>query len=716
MSWLLLSGLLALLSQVVVIRELAAALYGVELIYLVALAFWMLATAAGAALGRTRIPSDSLVVRLLATTGIWLLIVVVAVRSARTIFGAVPGAFLSFPLQLAIVAFAAGPLGGLLGLFFQLAATRAIANRFSPATAYAIEGAGALVAGLVVTGLLRLGASTMTLALGVSAVSLGVALSHAIGRAGRGAPWLRAGLAVALCAPLAFSTSLDRVLISWNHPDLIDVRDTPYSRIVVSGRAGQVTVFSDDALVADSESIAAELFAGLTALQHPAPGSALVLGGALTGVARELAAFTSGDVDCVELDRGAYEAARMSLAVEPALRSAQRVRVIFADPRAFVGSAGGGVYDLLLVATPDPSSGSASRFYTREFFAASARALSPSGVLGLQLSAAENLWTPALAEQVSSVYQALRQVFPHVVAIPGARLTLVASRQRLSLDPGVLASRMAERRTQRVALTAPFIRYLLTNDRQSEVTRLLDAGHAPVNTDVRPACYHFAMIVWLSKFYPRLAAVPADAIERWVRAAALAATVVAALAAILSRLFRSRREIRLLLLAAFAGAAGMFLETALLLHYQIVSGVVFQDIGLLIAAFMAGLAGGAVAIDRAQPIDSGTSLLRRYGLATVIGLALLSAASAWVMTGGGGRIETTALIGFSGALVGAVFGYAAARWPGDRARGLGALYAADLAGGAAATLLAALVVVPVGGLQATALAAVFLAALAAIVI
>ena len=47
-------GLISLLGQVILLRELAVASYGVELIYLYALGVWLLCTAAGALLGRRR--------------------------------------------------------------------------------------------------------------------------------------------------------------------------------------------------------------------------------------------------------------------------------------------------------------------------------------------------------------------------------------------------------------------------------------------------------------------------------------------------------------------------------------------------------------------------------------------------------------------------------------------------------------------------------------
>jgi hypothetical protein len=65
----------------------------------------------------------------------------------------------------------------------------------------------------------------------------------------------------------------------------------------------------------------------------------------------------------------------------------------------------------------------------------------------------------------------------------------------------------------------------------------------------------------------------------------------------------------------------------------------------------------------------------------------------------------------SGLAVGACFAFAAAMWPGDRHQAASSLYAADVAGGAAGAVLATLVLVPLLGLDWSALLMAGLAAL-----
>ncbi len=59
---------------------------------------------------------------------------------------------------------------------------------------------------------------------------------------------------------------------------------------------------------------------------------------------------------------------------------------------------------------------------------------------------------------------------------------------------------------------------------------------------------------------------------------------------------RTRLRLKRILLAALAGFMGMILETMLILHYQVKSGVLFQNIGILLMVFMAGLTAGSLAM------------------------------------------------------------------------------------------------------------------------
>ena len=100
--YLLAVGFISILGQVILLRELNVAFYGIELIYILSFAFWMLGTGIGAALGRRgHIPEEKSIQIFFLLSAVLLIADVVFIRGIRHIFGGVPGGYLPFTKQIA---------------------------------------------------------------------------------------------------------------------------------------------------------------------------------------------------------------------------------------------------------------------------------------------------------------------------------------------------------------------------------------------------------------------------------------------------------------------------------------------------------------------------------------------------------------------------------------------------------------------------------------
>ena len=708
-------GALALLAQVVLLRECEVAFFGSELVLVLGLGAWLLGTAAGAAPGRGTGPPGGRAVRgLFVALGILLPLAVVLARAVRILGGGVPGAYLPFGRQMLALALCLVPVSLLLGLLFRWTARRYIASGGSAPAAYALESAGGLLGGLLATLLSAAGLQNWDAALlcGIAAFAAAWPGSRASRAPAGGASAAAAGLFLALVLLVA-APALDRDMTRWSHPDLLATRDTPYGRVTVTGALGQVAVFEDDALAYESEGTAAEEFVQLAAVQRDTLRRVLVFGGAAQGLLTEVLRHPGARVDDVELDPGlvALVAPRLPARQREALAD-PRVSIAYADPRRFLARAR--EYDLVLVGMPEPESGRTNRFYTREFFAACGRRLAPAGVLALRLRSAENFWTPALARRAASIHRALREVFPATVVLPGTTNLLLASRAPLERDPAVLGGRLERLAPGARLVTPTYVRYLYTNDRFAEIARRLADTPAPANRDARPVCYQATMALWLARFFPSVARVGLPTSGAAGLARAPAAWGVAAALGLALLLARRSAGARRAALAAAAGFAGMLLESALLLHYQTRSGVLFQDLGVLLMAFMGGLALGAPALERAA-LRRGPG--RFAGLLTCGALAALGVVCALLLRAdaGGGLAATGALLFTCGVLVAAAFAWAVLRGAPDGGAVIGPVYAADLFGGCAGSLVAGLAAIPMLGLPATAALAAAVALLALLV-
>jgi spermidine synthase len=692
-------GLISILGQVVLLRELNVALYGVELFYILALGVWLLWSAAGTWIGaRINAAAAWTIPALFLLWAVFLLLDVFFIRGSRVLFAGVPGAYLPFYYQFGIVMLAVSLPGVLLGWLFCECARFYCKNGRTLASAYAVECMGGVVGGLLATGFLLWGVPNLTITIVCSVVAL-LGVVFAFEKPDH--PFRTVGLilSIALISLLWRAAIFDRSTIAWNHPDLLASSDSAYGRITMTGLFGQVAVYENDTLSFETESTATEAFVHPAMLQHPRPESVLLLGGAPEGLILELQKHHPREITAVELNPVLMDTVWPHLpgTIKESLQ-AENVRLVYADPRQYLKQPG--AYDVILVGMPEPDTGQANRFYTEDFFDLCASRLNPGGVLALRLRSAENFWTSVLRKRMRSVHTALKQVFPQVIFLPGATNVILASVTPLPASPEILINRWQERHVKARLVSPPYLRYLYTNDRFAEINGDLQQAGVTPNTDVRPLCYRYTLLMWLSKFFPSLGGLDASVSSR----AFWAAAGVSSLGLALCFAFASRQAgFRRGLLVFTAAFVGMVQETILILYYQVKAGVLYRDLGMLLMAFMAGLAVGSLAVNWGMKREVGSGS-RWWWVAILGGFVLLTAGIAglvWRSVSLG--LPGTALLLFSsGFFVAAVFAFASLHRVDDQEQVIAPLYGADLFGGCLASLLAGLVLVPLMGLDISA--------------
>lgn len=682
MPLLLLIGFVSILGQVVLLRELAVAFYGNELVYLVSIAVWMIWTGAGALLGRGNgAPSGKSVIAAVFALGVAIPGAILFIRAVRIIFQSTPGAFLPLEQQFAAIVLSLAPAGLLLGFLFVQAARCRIMEGGTFAGSYGIESLGGVAGGIV--SLLLPAGNVPVLATSILTAVLLFAVCAILTRRTTGPRLLFAVIAILLCVIFLFAgKDLDRATQRWHFPFLLESRDTPYGRLTLTSRLGQIALFENGAFSLETESTDPEEVVHPAMLQHPEPRRVLLIGGGIAGTVREALRHRPEAVDYVEIDRQILRLAVEHLpdSSSSALRS-PCVRIIESDGRAFLKKPGE-LYDVILVDMPDPNSGGTNRFYTVEFFRECSERMKERGILAFRLTSAEQQWIPLLARRNASIRRALGAVFSDVVVLPGEVNTFIASNGPLSTDPETSSRRLLARGVKTSLVTPSYINWLYTNDRFAEVEKSLRETESPMNSDLKPVCYPYTLLLWLTKFHRSFA-------RMHFESGSPAWWAIPFFAVLFLIVRRSPRRSGLFLVA-FAGAAGVVIEFALLLRFQTTAGVLYRDMGLLFAGFMAGLAAG--------PLPGGWAAKRRHGGALLLfAFALFSGLTAFLIRGAGtGHLIVCFIMLFlTGLGVGSIFCCTSGRMKGNGA----SLYAADLIGGSAGALAGSLFLLPFLGLD-----------------
>ncbi|MGH8714989.1 MAG: polyamine aminopropyltransferase [Casimicrobiaceae bacterium] len=155
----------------------------------------------------------------------------------------------------------------------------------------------------------------------------------------------------------------------------------------------------------------------VAAIAHPAPTTALIIGGGDGGSAEELLKYpTIRSVTLVEIDLAVVDIARKYLArVHRGALADPRLELNVEDGLAFVRAATG-TYDLIVLDLTDPG-GPSEPLYDADFYRACAARLNPSGLMTLHV--ASPVAHPArIRTGMAQLRAAFPIVVPYLVPIP----------------------------------------------------------------------------------------------------------------------------------------------------------------------------------------------------------------------------------------------------------------------------------------------------------
>ncbi|MCX5893531.1 MAG: hypothetical protein NTW80_11285, partial [Deltaproteobacteria bacterium] len=252
-----------------------------------------------------------------------------------------------------------------------------------------------------------------------------------------------------------------------------------------------------------------------------------------------------------------------------------------------------------------------------------------------------------------------------------------------------------------------YLREELAPAKVAYLKEVLDRQPLEINTDLNPGCYFYDLALGgiqedlpLGRVLLALKQLPAYLPWALLGLATL----------ILAAALRRRPGGLCLYQVMVMGLGTMALEVLILVLYQIHFGSLYRQLGLLIAAFMAGMGGGAAVAGQVCP-GRPPQLLRRGLMALQILLAALALLLALVLSREplaalsvpdylvqGGFALIMLLAGFGG---GGVFALSSGLWVGGRGQSNntgGLLYAADLLGSTLGTLACSFLILPVWGI------------------
>ncbi|MDD4879244.1 MAG: hypothetical protein PHR22_02170 [Candidatus Omnitrophica bacterium] len=715
--------------QVLLMRELLVVFYGNELSAGIMLASWLFWVAAGSFAARFKKFQEGIFQFLLLSVSMIAPVTICLIRDMRNILGVSTGELIGLaPMALSsfiLLAPACLVFGALFAVSCRLISQEPGSTPAAAGKIYMIESLGAVAGGIAFNLLLIYILGPLQIALFCGLLNI-IAVLAVVDRKKRPFRW--AVTFVFMCSVgvyIMFGSGLKDFQMrqgQWKGLELITVKDSKYGNIALTRLGPQFNLFENGLLTAATDDpLTAEESVHYAMLEHPAPKKVLLIGGALNGALDEVLRHPVESVDCVELDPESVEIAKERYGdgptknrVSPLLAcfSDPRVKMHYLDARLFVkemARAKDGGYDVVILTLPNPYTAQINRFYSFEFYGEIRRILNGKGVFSFGVTSSGDYISADLARFLKCLVLTLSKHFSDIKIVPGENNYFLASPAAgiLTYDYKALIGRAKDR-----GLSLKYVNEHYLPDKLSPMRvdylegAIKGAKGAKINFDMRPVGYFYDMVLWSARVDPRLKSFLSGLNTfNWGMMLGAVGLVFIGLA-ILRGKNSSLKRMPYFISIGTTGFTTMLLQIVLILAFQAVYGYVYYKIGLIFASFMLGLAGGSfIGVNSikndahlARPYFNIQAALCAYCLLLPVVFRL-----GWISE------ELFLLLPAAAGLLGGLQFTMANRIcsGGSNGNAAPAVYAVDLLGACAGSLITAAIIIPVKGMEFACISAGF---------
>ncbi|MCI2424704.1 spermine synthase [Candidatus Acetothermia bacterium] len=513
----------------------------------------------------------------------------------------------------------------------------------------------------------------------------------------------------------------------WPDKEVIHHQHSHYGNVAVIFRKGEYTFLTDGIptfTTPTPDIVRVEEFIHFPMLAHPRPENVAILVGGAGGKISEILKHPLVErVDYTEVNPLLIDLVRkFPTPLTEAELGDPRVNTLHVDGRRFLELTPY-QYDLIFVGISNPENLQVNRLFTAEFARIAKERLREGGILAVTLPGSLTYLSHELRNLNGVIINTLKSVFPYVHIIPGYQNIFLSSTTPdvILINATLLYERLRKRQLDLRLITRPYLEVRLAPHWLNWFLESMRGATREINHDFRPKGFFYSLTYWNAMFSPYL-----SDFFRWLEGLELAlfAIVIAAVTAMLLALrWRITRLRRLTIPYSIAttGFSGMAFDLLLIFAFQVLFGFVFHWIGLLLAAFMGGVAGGGFVMTTLLPrIKDDRALFIKLEIAVGLFAVLLPLVILVVAPYLGNIVVFVfaqllfLLLAFAaGALIGLKFPLANRMYLAlspNLSRTAGLIYSADLAGGWTGGIIAAVVLLPVLGLVGTSLVIVMIKA------
>ncbi len=545
--------------QLLFLREMINITGGYELITGVFLASWLIISAAGSVLaGKSGLADAKRINIIFVSTPVISLFFLILLSRLFSITGQTPSFLVSF-IYIFIVLLPFSLVSG-----FTFVRMIRFAG-YSSGRSFSIETSGGIVAGIIIplftAGILN----TFQLLLLIIILSITYVLLTYLVKSISSGYYIKTIAAILSALIVIFNADVFIRQILLPGVKITGTQDTPYGNVTTGESFGEKSTYYNHRLLTYSNDVAErEEDIHYAMLQCGRPEKVILISGSLTSHLSEILKYPVTDITYIERDPLLSKS-------ESDISNTYNAGITISEDDAFrfIRNLRDSV-DAIIMLIPPPSTLLLNRYYSAEFFEAVRKRLSRDGVFLCSPGPSQNYYNKESVRMYSSIFNSLKEAFGNVLPIAGNKLYFIASEKELSSSVTRLA---IERNIENVYVGPDYLSDDLIASKTKELLSILDPGVRKNSEDFPVAFFNHQSLIFSMNEGEKT----------------LSILIMITLFAIPVLAVNQRNLIMYSGASALAG-----FEIILLLTLQLSSGNMYQLTGILIAAFMSGLAAGAI--------------------------------------------------------------------------------------------------------------------------
>lgn len=612
-------GFFSIITQTIVLRELVVVVLGNETILGMSLAHWLVGIFIGALLGGYISDRIKNVMKIFICSVIAMCLIspltITIIRNLYYISGTSAGTYINFFKVFLYSGLIILPFSFFIGFTFPNAArlqtiktTKKIKKVTNISNLYIFEALGALLGGIFIS-FFFIGRFNSYLIISFSVIPLLIILEIASVKLKY--PLISSAIVLIIFIYIFSLTpygnaKFDKITVqkrwkSFSNSTLIFSTDSKYQNIEIGKTCEQYNLYVNGQFSSifpeetDNTILASNIIS-----QHKNPKRILVIGEAISGLAKHLLKFKIEKLISIEIDPLLVKTIKKYLPESyKKIFSDNRFSIQVQDGRRFIKKiikkkSQISPFDIVFINVPEPCTILLNRYYTLESFQDISKILTSNGILAFRITSSENYAYGIVTAYTASIYNTLKKVFPYVVIAPGTKNFFFASKSHVNItdSPEILAVRYKKTGVQPKKLSLIF-KSIFPKEKTKFIKDILNAHtNKEINTDDRPiSTFYFNRILgWISE-------INTGKFFTFLENLKLNTLILIILISFLIFLFIKFHSIKkkhnshfdIIISVINGGFAGMSIEFLIIYSFQKSFGYIYQLIGFIIALFMLGL-------------------------------------------------------------------------------------------------------------------------------